>query len=163
MEDRVTEKLRPWAGKHATMPGHSVFVKSVLTSVVIYFITVLDMPLEDLLKIDSIPRDFLWAACEKVNRGKCKVNWEHVCEPKNFEGFGILNLKKLSMALCLRCVFGSSGMMSPSLGSDLEIHVTKETSTCLRQRRRWMWAMATNLVFWNHRGCLGGGQRTWPP
>jgi hypothetical protein len=58
--------LVPWMGKHVTMAGRGTLVKSVLTSIVIYFVTVLDIPMEVLMKIDSIRIAFLWAACDKV-------------------------------------------------------------------------------------------------
>ena len=89
-------------GKHVTMAGRATLVKSVLTSIVIYFITVLDIPVEVLMKIDSIRRAFLWAACDKVTGGKCKVNWEAICKPKKHGGLGILNLKKFASALRMR-------------------------------------------------------------
>ena len=54
------------------MVGHSVLVKGVLTSMVIYFITMLDVQKEVLMKIDGIRRAFPWAVCEKVSGGKCK-------------------------------------------------------------------------------------------
>ncbi|XP_047056133.1 putative disease resistance protein RGA1 [Lolium rigidum] len=47
------------------MAGRTTLVKAVLTSVVIYFITVLDVPMELLMKIDSLRRAFLWSACDK--------------------------------------------------------------------------------------------------
>ena len=58
LEDKVTSKLIPWEGRHVNMAGRSTLVKTVLTSVVIYFIAVLDVPLEVLLKIDSIRRAY---------------------------------------------------------------------------------------------------------
>lgn len=73
-QSKVAGKLVPWLGRHATMAGRLVLVKAVLTSLVIYYITVLHVPVELLLKIESIRRAFLWAACEKITGGKCKVN-----------------------------------------------------------------------------------------
>jgi hypothetical protein len=51
------------------MAGRSSLVKSVLTSIAIYYITMLNIPIEVLMKIDSIRRAFLWAACDKVTGG----------------------------------------------------------------------------------------------
>jgi hypothetical protein len=84
------------------MAGRASLVKSVLTSIVIYYITVLNIPVEVLMNIDSIRRAFIWAACDKVTGGKCKVNWEAVCKPVEYGGIGILNLAKFSSALQMR-------------------------------------------------------------
>ena len=78
------------------MAGHSTLIKAVLSSVVIYFITVLDVPLEVILKIDSNRQAYLWAANE------FKVNWEKVCKPQDYGGLGLLNLKKFASTLRLR-------------------------------------------------------------
>jgi hypothetical protein len=102
LEDKVAAKLLPWIGKHVTMAGRSTLVKYVLTSIAIYYITVLNVPVEVLMKIDSIRRAFLWAASDKVTGGKCKVSWDMVCKPKEYGGLGILNLAKFASALRMR-------------------------------------------------------------
>jgi hypothetical protein len=59
LEDKVPIKLTHFIGKHVTMARRTTLVKSVLTSIVIYFITVHDVPIEVLMKIDSLWRAFL--------------------------------------------------------------------------------------------------------
>jgi hypothetical protein len=54
LEDKVATKLVPWIGKHVTMASRTSLVKSVLTSIIVYYITILNIPVEVLLKIDSI-------------------------------------------------------------------------------------------------------------
>jgi hypothetical protein len=51
------------------MAGRATLVKSVLTRIAIYCITVLNVSVEVLMKIDNIRRAFLWAASDKVSGG----------------------------------------------------------------------------------------------
>jgi hypothetical protein len=46
LKDKVAAKLVPWLGKHVTMAGRATLVKSVLTSILIYYIIVLSAPIE---------------------------------------------------------------------------------------------------------------------
>jgi hypothetical protein len=46
LEDKVAGKLVPWIGKHVIMAGRSSIIKSVLTSIAIYYITILNVPVE---------------------------------------------------------------------------------------------------------------------
>jgi hypothetical protein len=52
----VAAELVSWLGKHVTMAGHATLVKSVLTSIAIYYIAVMNISIEVLMKIDSIRR-----------------------------------------------------------------------------------------------------------
>jgi hypothetical protein len=73
----------------------------VLTSIAIYFVTVLDVSIVVLTKIDSIRRAFLWVRCEKVFGRKCKVNRELVYKPGEYGSLGIFKLKMFASALRL--------------------------------------------------------------
>jgi hypothetical protein len=59
LEDMVAAKPVPCIGKHATMPVQTKLAKLVLTSIAIYYTTMLNFPVEVLMKIDSIRRVFL--------------------------------------------------------------------------------------------------------
>jgi hypothetical protein len=65
LEDKVAAKLITWNGGHVTMADRSTLVKAVLTCIDIYFVIVLDILVEVLMKIDRIIRAFLWAALLK--------------------------------------------------------------------------------------------------
>jgi hypothetical protein len=143
----VAAKLVPWIGKHVNMAGRATLFKSVLTSVAIYFITVLDIPMEVLTKIDSIRRAFLWAACDKVTGGKCKVNWEAVCKPKKFGGLGILNLSKFASALRVRWLWNEwdeeskpwVGLGNPCNAHDRELFAAATNVTIGNGKRALFW------------------------
>jgi hypothetical protein len=49
LEDKVASKLVPWLGKHVTMAGRTTLVKSALTSIDIFFITIPNIPIEAVL------------------------------------------------------------------------------------------------------------------
>ena len=93
------------------------------------------MPVEGRRKIDSLRRAYLWAGCDKVTGGKCKVNWELVCKPKIFGGLGILNLEKFATALRLRWLWYEwdnppktwVGMETPCNDNDRDIFAAATT------------------------------------
>jgi len=129
------------------MAGRSTLVKAVLTSIVVYYITVLDVPMEVLMKIDSIRRAFLWTACDKVSGGKCKVNWEKLCKPKEFGGFEIMNLKFFSSALRMRWLWSEwkddskpwVGLGSPCTTHDKELFAAATRMTIGNGKKGSFW------------------------
>ena len=74
LEDKIVGKLASGNWKNVNMAGRRVLVRFVLTSQAIYHLTPLQLPKEVLQKITSLLRAYLWAGCDKVTGGKCKVN-----------------------------------------------------------------------------------------
>jgi hypothetical protein len=62
----------------------------------------LDVQIETLLAIEKILRGFLWEGRRDAHGGHCLVAWDRVCMPKELGGLGIINLRKMNLALRVR-------------------------------------------------------------
>ena len=85
-----------------TIAGRRVLVRSVLTALPTFALSVLRAQKKFLAEVDKVQRRFLWAQEEELRQGKCKVTWPVVCSPIENGGLGILDLNRFSRALRLR-------------------------------------------------------------
>ena len=73
-------------------------IKSVLTSISLYFLSMFRAPVAITKKINSIQRNFLWRA--KVGEKKVAwVKWSDCCTLKENGGLGIKNIENFNKAL----------------------------------------------------------------
>jgi hypothetical protein len=56
-------------------------VKSVLSSLPVYLLTVIKAPKKFLKEIDKMRKKFLWASNGELTGRKCKEAWPKVCTP----------------------------------------------------------------------------------
>jgi hypothetical protein len=100
--DRVAASLSGWKGRLLTKTGHLTLVNSVLSSIVIYHMSVFQLSKWAIRRIDKIWRNFLWRGTEEARGGHCLVSWKRVQRPKALGGLGVLDLMKFNRAMCLR-------------------------------------------------------------
>ena len=73
-------------------------IKSVLSSIPLFFMSLFKLPSVVADKLVRIQRNFLWGW---GSDGK-KIawdSWDKVCEPRDFGGLGIIDLRKFNLAL----------------------------------------------------------------
>jgi hypothetical protein len=100
--EKVADHLPGWKADLLNRAGRATYVQSVLTSVLIYFATVLELPPWCLKAVDKIRRNFLWRGRKETNGGHCLIAWPKVSRPKELGGLGILDLQKFGWALRVR-------------------------------------------------------------
>jgi hypothetical protein len=102
--DKVGYRLPAWKNNFFSYPGREMLVKSVLSALPTYFLSMHKMPKWGFSKIDRIRRSFFWRGedPDKVKGGHCLVNWQICTRPKKWGGLGIKDLSKFNRALRLR-------------------------------------------------------------
>lgn len=124
LQDRARAKLASWQGKMMNIAGRRELVRSVLSSLPTYLLTVLKPP-KQFLKDIKMQRRFLWAGQQELHGGKCKVAWVKVTKPIKYGGLGVKNLKFFGRALRLRWLWYSwTQPQRPWTGTELPIDET---------------------------------------
>ena len=100
--EKIADRLPSWKADLLTKAGRSVLVQYVLTSMLIYLVLALDLPIGTLQAIDKIRRGFLWKGRKDTRGGHCLIAWPKVTRPPELGGLGISDLQRLGWALRLR-------------------------------------------------------------
>eukprot|EP00268_Persea_americana_P043743 TRINITY_DN4402_c0_g1_i1.p1 TRINITY_DN4402_c0_g1~~TRINITY_DN4402_c0_g1_i1.p1 ORF type:complete len:267 (+),score=37.38 TRINITY_DN4402_c0_g1_i1:1657-2457(+) len=108
MVERVEKKLSSWKGKYLSMGARITLIKSVLSSIPIYFLSCFKCPMSVLRRIEKIQRDFLWN--DSIERMKYHlVKWETVRNPLVQGGLGIRSIEKVNKALLVNWLWRMGG------------------------------------------------------
>ena len=154
IQDRARSKLAGWQGKLVNIAGRRELVKSVLSSLPVYLLTVIKAPKQFLKEIDKMRKKFLWAGDGELTGGKCKVAWPRVCTPKPNGGLGIKDLDYFSRSLRLRWLW-FSWEERPRPWEGLEIRVTEEDSAFFNAATVIQLGNGKRASFWKSRWLSG--------
>jgi hypothetical protein len=97
--DVVADRLPSWRASMLNHAGQHELVRSTLVAMSIFAMMSLNVQIKTLLVIENILCRFPWKCRKNAHGGHFLVAWDIVCMPKEFEGLGIPNLRKMNLAL----------------------------------------------------------------
>jgi hypothetical protein len=101
---KADKYLSSWQANLLNPMGRAVLVNSVLDSLLVYFMSSLQLPPAVLHQIDRRRRAFLWSGDKNGNTSpaSCLVAWLNVCKPKELGGLGIKDIGIQNICLLLK-------------------------------------------------------------
>uniref|UniRef100_A0A2N9HE33 Uncharacterized protein n=1 Tax=Fagus sylvatica TaxID=28930 RepID=A0A2N9HE33_FAGSY len=96
--EKMERKLAGWQRMYLSKGGRVTLIKSTLSSLPTYYLSLFPIPSSVALRIDKIQRDFLWGGIGDGKRFHL-INWHQVCQPLKFGGLGFRNIRIFNQAL----------------------------------------------------------------
>ncbi|KAL0444647.1 UNVERIFIED_CONTAM: LINE-1 retrotransposable element O protein [Sesamum latifolium] len=101
--DRISSRLAGWTHLNLSLAGRAQLLKSVLSSLHVYWSSIFVLPKSIIRVIEQKMRSFLWK--RPSGSGFAKVSWGQVCKPKEEGGLGIRRVLHMNQALMLKHVW----------------------------------------------------------
>ena len=98
MIEKVQARLSRWKGRSLSMVGRICLIRSVLSSIPLFFMSLFRLPSGVARKLVKLQRDFLWG-WGADERKIAWAPWNLVCKPHEFGGFGIIDMRLFNLAL----------------------------------------------------------------
>jgi len=138
--NKLKLRLSVWKGRFLSMAGRICLIKSVITTIPLYYLSLFKAPDSVCKSIISIQRRFLWGwGKEKIPISW--VSWKIICKPREEGGLGIRDILKFNVALLSkwrwRCISSEKGKWKECLDSKYDLkHGGNHTSMRLQS---WRW------------------------
>jgi hypothetical protein len=99
--DLMSRRLAPWKKTYLSKGGKIALIKSTLSNLPTYMMSLFPIPALVAKRIEKIQRDFLWGGGGGMNdENKLHlVEWDKVCSPLDEGGLGIRNIRRFNQAL----------------------------------------------------------------
>ena len=96
--EKMEQRLAGWKKLYLSKGGKITLIKSMLSSLPTYYLSLLPLPGKVAKCMEKLQRDFLWSGCS----GESKIHlvkWAKVCKPLQVGGLGIRRLGSFNSTL----------------------------------------------------------------
>jgi hypothetical protein len=100
--DSVAAHIPQWKGNMLNVVGRTTLVKVTLSAIPVHTSIALCLSSWAIECIEKLRRAFIWAGADAVSEGRCKVAWQTVCRPRELGGLGVVDLRRVGVALRVR-------------------------------------------------------------
>jgi hypothetical protein len=98
LEDLMARRLAPWKRLYLSKGGRVALIKSTLSNLPTYMMSIYPIPTHVAKRIEKIQRDFLWGGLNDEAKLHL-VEWGKVCSSMDEGGLGIRNIRRFNQAL----------------------------------------------------------------
>lgn len=102
--EKMRNKLSSWKVNSFSFGRRVTLIKSVLSSLPLYFPSLFKAPKSILKELEKLRRSFLWGYVENKNKLN-SVAWKTVIGPKDIGGLGIGSIQSINFALLLKWIW----------------------------------------------------------
>ena len=95
---RMEKHLVGWKRLYLSKGGKVTIIKSTLSSLPTYFLSLFPIPAGVAHRLEKIQRDFLWTGMGAETKFHL-VSWSNICEPIQHGGLGVKDLQRFNKAL----------------------------------------------------------------
>ena len=94
----LNKSLAGWKQLYLSKGGCLTLIKSTLSSLPTYYLSLIPIPISVARRIEKLDRDFLWGGLGDEHKYHL-VNWKHICDSIQYGGLGIRNVVGFNKAL----------------------------------------------------------------
>ena len=98
VEERFRKRLAMWKRQYISKGERLTLIRSTLSSLPVYFMSLFFLPKKVRLRLEKIQRDFLWGGGALEQRSYL-VRWNLVCLERKKGGLGVRNLALMNKTL----------------------------------------------------------------
>lgn len=101
---RMETKLASWRGKLLSIGGRLTLIKSCLSNLPVYFMSIFSVPHGIIDKIIKLQRNLLWSGSMEKN-AMALINWKTVELPRSLGGLSVGNILHRNLALMYKWIW----------------------------------------------------------